>query len=476
MASLAGARTENALRRDAAHGARDHLIGCAAALGALLIAGAVGPFLGAPARALYVLACAAVGWWTWRRGPSAHVGAALLLFLFTPFVRRLVDVRLGYDTSSLMLVGPLACLMAPLSHMLGLMTSAGRMRRMEPLLLVIACVVYAMILTLFKGEWMSAARDTVKWFAPLLYAMLLAETADKDEILAAVTNVFAIALPIIGVYGVVQYVDPAVWDRYWMQNAPITSIGQPVPYSVRVFSTMNAPAGFATFTAVGLLLVWFRKSDWLSQIATAPAALALFLSLYRTAWISLVVAMLFCALFRATRGRSFVMMIGLCAATIVALIATPFGESISARLATFTEGSRDGSARERIDQYSALWNLSDSSLIGAGFTTVDTGVAGSQPVDGMIIACWQSMGIVFGLICLFALVWVTVSAIVGALNDGRAESVMLGAFGAFFLVQLPLAGIGSGEAGFLFWTFMALALASVPAPGLRHGFDLRRRR
>ncbi|BBU62163.1 hypothetical protein MSC49_20980 [Methylosinus sp. C49] len=476
MTSFAGARTDNGLRREAAPSARDQSSGCAAALATLLIAGAIGPFLGAPARALYVVACAAVGWWTWRRGPSAHVGAALLLFLFTPFVRRLVDVRLGYDTSSLMLVGPLACLMAPLHHLLGFMGSTGRMRRMEPLLMVIACVVYAMILTLFKGEWMSAARDAVKWFAPLLYAMLLAETADRDEILAAVTNVFAIALPIIGVYGVVQYVDPAIWDRYWMRNAPITSIGQPVPYGVRVFSTMNAPAGFATFTAVGLLLVWFRKSDWLSQIATAPAALALFLSLYRTAWISLVVAMLFCAAFRATRGRSFVMMFGLCAATIIALIATPFGESISARLATFSEGSRDGSARERLDQYFALWNLSDSSLIGAGFTTVDTGVAGSQPVDGMIIACWQSMGIVFGLICLFALIWVAVSAIVGALSDGHAASVMLGAFGAFFLVQLPLAGIGSGEAGFLFWTFMALALSSVPARGLRHGPDIGRRR
>lgn len=475
MASLPGATTDARLHRDAAPNSRDCLVGSAAALVTLLIFGALGPFIGPPARALFVPACAMVGWWSWRRGPAAHIGAALLLFLFAPFVRRLVDLALGYDTSSLMLLGPLACLIAPLHHLLEPMASSDRMRRMRPLFMVIGCVLYAMILTLFQGEWMSAARDAIKWIAPLLYAMLLAGAAERDEILAALADVFAITLPLVGLYGVAQYVDPPAWDRYWMQNAPITSIGQPLPYSVRVFGTMNAPAGFATFAATGLLLVWFRKRDWLSQIATAPAALALFLSLYRTAWISLVAAILFCGLFRATRGRSFAMMLGVGAATIVALTSTPFGDQISARLATFSEGSHDGSARERLDQYAALWSLSDSSLIGSGFTTVDTGVAGSQPVDGMIIACWQSMGIVFGLICLFALVWVAVSAILGAMNDGDSpDRVVLGAFGVFFLVQLPLAGIGSGEAGFLFWTFMALALACGPATAPRPT-DYRRR-
>jgi hypothetical protein len=238
---------------------------------------------------------------------------------------------------------------------------------------------------------------------------------------------------------------------------------------------MNAPAGCATFLATGLLLVWFRKSDWLSQIATTPAALALFLSLYRTGWLSLVAALLFCLLFRSTRRRSFIMIFGVFTATIIAATSTPFADAIGARLASLSEGSREGSARERIDQYAALWNLSDSSLFGAGFATVDTGVAGSQAVDGMIIACWQSMGIVVGLICLFALVWVAVSAIVGALNDARSDKVILGAFGVFFLVQLPLAGIGSGEAGFLFWTFMALALACVPGAVLRPSLEQRRR-
>ena len=46
-----------------------------------------------------------------------------------------------------------------------------------------------------------------------------------------------------GLYGFLQYLDPPIWDRYWMAYTTIASIGQPEPYMVRVFSTLNAPAG-----------------------------------------------------------------------------------------------------------------------------------------------------------------------------------------------------------------------------------------
>jgi O-antigen ligase len=88
-----------------------------------------------------------------------------------------------------------------------------------------------------------------------------------------------------------------------MQFAPIPSIGQPVPYGVRVFGTMNAPAAFATFTATGLFLIGFSRRPWPALLAM-PAALSLLLSLYRTAWISLAVSILFCLFFAGTRRRA----------------------------------------------------------------------------------------------------------------------------------------------------------------------------
>ena len=68
----------------------------------------VGGALGGLSRPLFVLGCGAVGWYAWRRGPAAHFYSVLLLFAFSPFVRRVVDVSAGFDYSSLMLVGQLA--------------------------------------------------------------------------------------------------------------------------------------------------------------------------------------------------------------------------------------------------------------------------------------------------------------------------------------------------------------------------------
>lgn len=439
--------------------------GWAPALALLLILALLGPTLGAAARPLFVLGCVGVGWHAWRRGPAEHVQSVMLLFVFAPFVRRLVDVAAGFDLSGVMLVGPLAALFPPLAHLPALFERPAATERMKPMLLFIACVVYAMALTMAQGQWMDLARDGVKWLAPVLYAMVLIDSADAEEVLDRIADLFVFVLPVIGAYGVVQYLLLPEWDRYWMQYAPIMSIGQPEPLQVRVFSTMHGPASYATFSAAGLLLVWFRKKAWWPQLLAIPAALGLFLSLYRTAWVSMLAAMLFCLLFKSTRGRSAPLFIGIVAATIGAITLTPFGDVIADRLSTLTEGSQDGSARERIEEYIGLWSMPDSSLWGIGFTTVDVGTAGVMAVDGVVVACWLAMGIVVGLVCLFSLGWTLLEGFLMSLRDPREIRVLLGAFSAFSLAQLPLAAIVSGELGFLFWVFAALAMQ---APSARH--------
>ena len=143
----------------------------------------------------------------------------------------------------------------------------------------------------------------------------------------------------------------------------------------------------------------------------------------------------------------------------------PFSDVIAERLESLSKGSQDGSSQERMEEFVTLWNLPDSGLMGSGFTITDAGQAGAMPIDGQIVANWVAMGIVVGLICLFALVWAAVQAIVEA-RRGTREAVVLGAMATCALVQLPLAGISSGELGVLFWTFAALAVCRDrnPAP------------
>jgi hypothetical protein len=430
---------------------------------ALLLAGtaAGAPALGGLVRPLFVLGCAALGWFAWRKSTEAHVQSAILLFAFAPFVRRLVDVGIGFDASGIMLSGPLLFILAPLPSLLAPSPAKDRPSNpwLVPPLIILACVVYGAALSMFQNDWFNAAYGAMKWAAPVLYAIALQQRADSAAALVhAMARIFLLILPVTGLYGIWQYVDPQSCDRFWMVNAAITSVGYPLPYMVRVFSTMNAPASYATFTATGLLLVGFLRPGWQALAATIPAALGLLLSLYRTSWITLVVTMLFCVLFQSTRKRALLTTIAIAGAAVAAVMLTPFGDVITSRLESLGSVSNDSSGSERLGEFLTLWNAPDSMVLGAGFTITDVGVAGAMPIDGQIISSWVTMGIPVGLVCLAAYIWTALWATSAAWRMPTREGVVLGAlaFGALS-IQMPLTSVSSGEVSALFWMLVAIA-------------------
>ncbi len=427
----------------------------------LLAATLAGPVLGGLVRPAFILGCAAAGWFAWRRSAAAHVQSAILLFAFAPFVRRLVDISAGFDSSGIMLSGPLLFILMPIPSLI--LSPAGRTGPsnswLVPPFIILACILYGGALSMFQNDWFNAANGGMKWAAPVLYAIALQQQARSDTVLIdAITRVFMLVLPLTGLYGIWQYVDPQNWDRFWMVNASITSAGYPLPYMVRVFSTMNGPASYATFTATGLLLVGFLRPGWLAMIAMAPAALGLLLSLYRTSWITLAVGVLFCLFFPATRTRSLSLTIGLLAAVVVTVLFTPFADVITSRFESLGSVSQDSSGSERLDEFVMLWNAPNSMVLGSGFTITDVGVAGAMPIDGQIIASWVTMGIPVGLICLAAYIWVGLTATAAAWRLPTREGVVLGALAiSALLIQLPLTSISSGEVSALFWMLVAMA-------------------
>lgn len=431
--------------------------GWLAAVLMLVVVAGIGGSLGGVSRLLFVLGCGVVGWYAWRQSPAAHLQAALILFTFAPFVRRIVDLSAGFDQLGLMLIGPLLAILVPVLYLPRLLeTQEVPARWVWPLGIVACCVIYASMLSMAQADWNNAASGALKWLAPLLYAVVLMLSSERRELIEAATSAFLIILPVTGLYAIYQYVDPPQWDRYWMQLATIMSAGQPVPYGVRSFSTMNSPASYATFTTVGLLLMAFSGRRWLALLLVLPAGLGLLLSLYRTAWISLALGILFCLLFSRTRPRAGLILVGIGVAVLLAALLTPFGDVIAERFSTLGSGTQDGSAQERFDEFVTLWRQPDSSLFGVGFTITDVGVAGSMPVDGMFITCWLSMGIIVGGLCLTALFWAIGNALSTAWIDRTTDAIIVGALALGALWQLPLASITSGESGFLFWTFVVL--------------------
>jgi len=426
----------------------------------LLVATAlVGPSLGGISRPLFVVGCLVTGVLAWKKDPAAHVQSAIILFAFAPFVRRLVDVSAGFDSSSIMLIGPLLFILAPLPELWRMLAA----RLPNPWLIfpaiILACVGYGALLSMFQGDWSNAANGAVKWASPVIYAIALQQRADaRGEMVNAAASTFLVVLPLTGLYGIWQYVDPPNWDRYWMTYASITSAGYPLPYMVRVFSTMNGPASYATFTATGLLLVGFLRPGWQSLFVMSPAALGLLLSLYRTSWLTLALGILFCMVFQATRKRALTTALGIAGAAIAAILFTPFGEVITDRLESLGGGSEDGSGAERLEEFITLWNAPDSMVLGNGFTVGDVGSAGTMPIDGQIVASWNTLGIPVGLIFLTAYISVALWATSSAWRRSTREGVVLGALAfSAIVIQMPLTSIASGEVSALFWMLAAMA-------------------
>ncbi len=425
----------------------------------ILIA-ALAPVAGGMARPVFVLGCLAVSAYAWRQGPGAHVQAMLVLFAFAPFLRRFVDVNAGFEAGGLMLVGPLLALLVPFPRLIAFLDGhrSPLSDGMAPVTVIFACVGYAACISAFQGAWVDAAAGALKWVAPLVYAAVLIATGERRTVVDAATNAYMFVLPVIGLYGVFQYLDPPEWDRYWMQFAVAVTAGLPLPYEIRVFSTLNGPASFATFTAIGILLVTMLRPVWASVIFCGPAALALLLSQYRTAWLSLGLGLLFCLLFSGTRARAGMIFGAMFLGGMFALAIPGFSDALIDRVQTLGDGSDDGSLQGRLEQFVLLWNQPDSSLFGIGFTTGgDAGVAGAMAVDGMLIACWLTMGLVFGAVCVAAFVWACCRTMVNAWRSSRRDAVALGALGCGALLHIPLASLASGELGFMFWTFAAVA-------------------
>jgi nitrogen fixation-related uncharacterized protein len=264
-------------------------------------------------------------------------------------------------------------------------------------------------------------------------------------------------MPIVGIYGISQYLDPPEWDRVWMLFSKMESIGNPAPYEVRVFSTLNSPASCATYLVAGITLLWLRREMWLTAIIAMPMAVTLLVSLYRTAWISLAAEIILFAAFRATRKRTLVIVACLAATAIVAVGAGQFGDAITNRFSTLSDGSNDGSARVRMSEYATVYAHADGLAVGMG--AIDLRMPNTFGLlDGTIIQLLVTMGLFVGPICLLALLWPSVR---GLLDNGNyynpTETAVVRALVLGELLQMPMGNVTNGEMGFLFWLVIGIA-------------------
>jgi hypothetical protein len=385
--------------------------------------------------------------------------------MLTPLVRRLVDYRAGWIPATAVLLAPFLATGVTAMPLLSRWKDYLD-RRFAPFLLVISATVYGLgVGFLQHNRAFSISFGLLNLMVPLCFAMYLTNNeAEFGEIYLAVESTFVRCLVLTSFYGIYQFFRITPWDALWMENAGLYSIGFPAPMQVRVFSTLHSPQTFASFLVVGILFAVQSRSR-LRYVAIPAGMLALALTLARTAWLGLAVALVY-LLFLSTRRQRLVLAI--IAASCLALFALAFqvpevGDLIQKRVASMTD-SQDASLSGRTSGYGGTFQTMLSAPFGqgVGFSESDPDSPAQKGTalgagDSSIVAILFNFGFPGSFVYFVGLALVVVGGLSKPTRFNRnllAPTAILLAL----LVEAPFTVIVAGPGGFLLWMSAALCL------------------
>jgi hypothetical protein len=413
---------------------------------------------------VYPAGALAIGLVLFRYHPAFYLGYVWWLWFLTPLVRRLVDYRVGFDPINPVLVAPV--LVTGLS-LLSLLRHLPKLKRksLAALLPILFSLAYAYPIGLGNTGLQAASFSLLQWVVPIAFGFHLATDAPRYLAYQAITRrVFTWGALVLGLYGVWQFLLPPAWDRYWMLNADMTTIGRPLPLEVRVFSTVNSPTPFAMVMLAGLLMLLETRAV-VHVLVGIPAYLAFLFSLVRTAWGGWVLGVGVYATYLPSRARlRLVTMVGLLAVGVGALTASPLAERIERRFETLVDLGEDKSLAERQTSASVVVGLILNEPLGGGLGA--TGSAkrlasgGTVTFDNGLLNLFFSLGWLGGLLYLGG----TLVLLAGLVRrfEPRSDPIPKVARAVSFATFAALASLNTliGVSGVLFWGFIGLSISA----------------
>jgi hypothetical protein len=330
----------------------------------------------------------------WKR-PVAYVGFTLWVWFLTPLVRRLVDWKLGWAVPNYILLAPF--FVASVSALTLLIPSRRRSGNvMPPFVFCAAGVLYGFIVGILLHSYAESVYGIFNWLSPILFGQHLAlSSKDYPQLRRCIERNVAYGAGVMGVYGIYQFFTAPQWDVFWLKN--ITegqidpSFGQPEPFGIRVWSTMNGPSVFAYVMMACLILLFVTKIR-LRLPALAAGYVAILLSVVRAAWLAYILATVL--LLRSERpsrilriGASFFFLV-VCMIPLVQNrnIAPVLGE----RFKSFSNLKQDESLRERSNMYQVILGIIRESPFGHGM--VNDEIDRNLVVDSGILILLLELG------------------------------------------------------------------------------------
>ena len=435
----------------------------------LLVAGGLALNQGSLLKLAYPAAALATGSLLYWKRPALYLGFVWWLWFLTPEVRRLIDYRAGWDPTNPVMLAPflvagLAFFAVP-RHLPKL-----RLSSFFPLGLVLLGLFYGYLVGIVRAGLFSATFGLLNWLVPVIFAFyLMVNWRSYPVYRRVIERTFIWGVLIMGLYGLWQFLSPPAWDQYWMLQAPITSIGTPEAFGVRVFSTLNSPGPFAVVMLAGLLILLGRGGPLRWPAAVAGYA-SFLLALVRSTWGGWILGVLFIVV-RQGRLRLRIFR----ALAVTALLALPliyFGpvaEAVGSRLQTLTNLGSDTSLNARLEFYAEFAPQAFFNLVGdgVGSTGIATrlGTTGGQlgelgTFDSGVMNLAFVLGWPGGLLYAGGLAWLSYYALRRGGTPEDTFAVASQAIVVAVLAQLGFDNFLIGVTGMVFWTFLGFSLAA----------------
>lgn len=407
-----------------------------------------------------------VGLFLYLRHPIHYIGFTWWIWFLTPLITRLVDYRVGWDPTRQMLIAPYLVVFLTIFTFLKHLPSSLRQGGL-PFLLSVIGVSYGCLIGLIYNQPLPVVRSFLDWLSPIIFAFhLFSNWRDYPTYRQHLQRTFIWCVIILGSYGVYQFVVAPEWDRYWLiQSKMFTSAGDPIPFGMRIWSTLHSSGPFGTVMQTGLLLL-FTSTGPLIFPASAVGYLSFLLSQVRTSWGGWLLGIII--IFGSVKPQiqmrliTIILVMTICVIPLVTI--EPLSKVITTRLESLSNIEKDPSFRDRSATYDRSLNLALSNVIGNGFGNTwkvneKTGQIEVVVIDSGILDMLFTLGWIGAIPYISGLVLMLIT--VGNYTEGRFDSFLSAAraIGISSCAQLIIYSGMLSIAGMIMWGFLAMAMA-----------------
>ncbi|BAZ17314.1 hypothetical protein NIES4071_91920 [Calothrix sp. NIES-4071] len=407
----------------------------------------------------------AVGIFLYLRYPTLYIGYTWWLWFFIAILRRLIDYKAGWDTSGFILISPFLVTLLTFFTFVRELPRSLRIGGL-PFVISILSVFYGMLVGLINYDKVLVFRTALDWVTPVLYGFhVFVNWRNYPSYRENIQSCFLWCVLITGAYGIYQYLVAPEWDRFWLIQTKLTSMGEPAPLKIRVWSTMHSPGPFANTIMTGLLLL-LNNVRPVGFAASIVGYVGFLLTFVRSAWGGWVVGLVTLVTNLKPKLQMRLVVVAILLMLCVVPLATtePFAKVIGDRIESISNLEKDQSFNDRSQNYDRNLEIALSSVFGKG-------IGGTWIIDkdGKLFNIVLDSGI---LDVFFALGWFGAIPYLGAAiiilvntfqgSETRADPFACAArsisLAIFF--QMVFSSMMLGLSGITLWGFMGIAMAA----------------